>query len=219
VRRLLLLVLLLGLASAPALAGPYDPQRQFTAADTARARSVALRAADLPGRGWRGSPSAPGGGQFTCAGFRPDQSDLVQTGRAESRDFERADGLFASSVTGIFRTAAMAASSFDRVAAPGLLRCLTTVFSEAISQTPGATVTDPSALRSNVPRVAPRTRAYRLGLTIQADGRSVPARIDVVLLGSGRVNTAVLAIGIGKPFPPQALVALSRRVSARMATA
>jgi hypothetical protein len=70
-----------------------------------------------------------------------------------------------------------------------------------------------------VPEVAPRTRAYRLALTILTDGRRIPARIDVVLLGSGRANTAVLAIGIGRPFPPQALVSLSRRVSARMAAA
>jgi hypothetical protein len=216
-RCLVLLTIAAGLATATAAGAPGDPQRQFTAADQAKARTIALRASDLPGSGWKGTRSSGGGGGLTCAGFRPDQSDLVETGRAESLDFERANIAFASSVTGIFRTKAMADAAFARVTGAGLVKCMRSVFTESLGSTPGVRVVGSREQRSPVPRVAPRSRAYRLGVTLEAAGQRVQAVLDTIVLGSGRANTAVLVVAVGEAFSGPALASLSRRVAARMA--
>jgi hypothetical protein len=217
-RSLLTLVLLAGLSASTAAGAPGDPQRQFTSADQAKARVIALKASDLPGAGWKGTRSAGGGGDLTCDDFRPDQSDLVETGRAESLDFERANVAFASSVTGIFRTKAMADDSFARVTAPGLVKCMRSVFTDSLGSTPGVRVVGSREQASPVPKLAPRSRAYRLAITLEAAGQRVQAVLDTILLGSGRANTAVLVVTVGAPFSKASLAALSRRIVSRMAT-
>lgn len=217
---LLVLLACAALAAPAALAGPRDPQKRFTPADQARARTVAVRAADLPGGPWKGSRSPSGdGSSLRCAGFEPDLSDLVQTGRAEGLDLERADGLFVTSTTGIFRTVAMARAAFARVAAPGLARCLRTIFTEALGAQPGLEVRRVTPRPSPVPRAAPLTRGYRLQVTIAAGGQIVESVMDVVLLGRDRANVALLVVGVGRAFPPASLAALARTVASRMATA
>jgi hypothetical protein len=216
-RLLLVFVLVAGLAATSAAGATGDPQRRFTAADQAKAHAIALKVSDLPGTGWKGDRSSGGGGGLTCTGFRPDQSDLVETGRSESLEFERASS-FASSVTGIFRTKAMANESFGRVTAPGLVKCMRSVFTDAVGSTPGVEVVESRELRSPVPKVADRSRAYRLGVTLAAAGQRLQAVLDVIVLGSGRANSAVLVVALGKPFSAASLATLGRRIAARMAT-
>jgi hypothetical protein len=217
---LLAVAALAGAVAATALAGPRDPKRQLTPADNARARAIAVRAADLPGAGWRGMKTpTTDDSPLTCAGFQPDLSDLVQTGRADGLDLQRADGLFVTSTVSVFRTRAMATASFRRVSAPGLIGCLRQVFSEALGSQPGLTVKRLVRRPSPLPKVAPLTRAYRLEVTIAAAGQTIRSVMDVVLLGRDRANAALLVVGVGKAFPSAALVSLGRAVAARMATA
>jgi hypothetical protein len=215
------LALLVGAALAvpAALADPTDPQNRFTPADQKLARGIVVTHADLPGTGWKGSRSPSSADpSLSCASFEPDLSDLVRTGHAEGLDLERADGLFVTSTTGVFKTPAMARAAFTRVAAPGLAACLRSIFTESLGSQPGLEVKNVVRRPLPVPRVAPLTRGYRLEVTIAASGQTLKSFLDVVLLGRDRANVALLAVGIGKPFPAASLGALARAVSARMAT-
>jgi hypothetical protein len=206
------------LSASAALAEPTDPQKRFTPADQKLARGIVVTQADLPGTGWKGSRSPSSSDpSLSCAGFEPDLSDLVETGRAEGLDLERADGLYVTSTTGIFMTPAMAKAAFTRVAGPGLAGCLRSIFTESLGSQPGLEVKQVTRRPSPVPRVTPLTRGYRLEVMIAAAGQTVKSVLDVVLLGRDRANVALLAVGIGKPFPTASLGALARAVASRMA--
>jgi hypothetical protein len=215
---LLALVAGAALAVPAALADPTDPQKRFTPADQKLARGIVVTQADLPGTGWRGSRSPSSADpSLGCAGFRPDLSDLVETGRAEGLDLERADGLYVTSTTGVFRTPAMAKAAFARVAAPRLAGCLRSIFSESLGSQPGREVKKVTRRPSPVPRVTALTRGYRLEVLIAASGQTVRSVLGVVLLGRDRANVALLAVGIGRAFPTAPLAALARAVASRMA--
>ena len=111
-----------------ALAGGGEPQKRLTKADQAKARAIGLHRSDFPA-GWVGKPNT-NTSQDTprCSTYNPDQSDLVETGDVDSPDFARADGSFASSSVGIFKTTKMAKTGYARVARPQLASCFGELF-------------------------------------------------------------------------------------------
>ena len=124
------------LAGTAVAANPHDPQKRFTSADQAYARTLLLKRSDLPGAGWQGTKS--GGDSSTCNSFDPDESKLVETGEQESLEFTR-KGAFVASMAAIFRTKKDAGTSWNFEAKPQVLNCL----AEGLAQTStgGATFT------------------------------------------------------------------------------
>ena len=185
-----------------ALAG--DPQQKHTAADMAKARSIGFARSDFPA-GWTSKPSTPtsGADSSTCKDFDPDQSDLVETGKADSAEFTAPDGVsqVASSV-GIFRTLAQAKTSWSRVVRPAMLQC----FSDLIAQISPKDSTVAVLAKGTLafPKVAPRTTAYRLVVSVTPKGAttSVNLYFDLILLGAGRVNVATIMFSLTKPYLP-----------------
>src|SRR5207245_1105693 len=68
-----------------ALAAGGQPKHAFTPAGQAVAKKIVLVRADLPGFTAKASTSNTGTTP-SCPGFKPDQSDLTEIGRAESPD-------------------------------------------------------------------------------------------------------------------------------------
>jgi hypothetical protein len=190
-------VTLLALACAGvAFAANGQPRKQHTAADMAKARSVVLRAADF-GAGWKSSPSSPDSGTPRCKGFAPDESDLVETGSADSPEFEK--GLrYVSSSAAVFKTAAQAQASWNRVVKPGLLDCLGSLFDKGAS---GSSVTIKVVGKSTLafPRLAPRAAAYRLSFAAKSQGLTLRGAVDLILLGKGRIDALMISVAFGTP--------------------
>ncbi len=216
--RTLFVVISAGLIVAgTALAG--DPQQKHTAADMAKARSIGFVRSDFPA-GWTAKPSTPttGADSSTCKDFDPDQSDLVETGKVDSAEFTAPDGVsqVASSV-GIFRTLAQAKTSWSRVVRPTMLRC----FSDLITQISpkDSTVAELAKGTLAFPKVAARTAAYRLVLSVTAKGAttSVNLYVDLVLLGAGRVNVATIMFSVTKPYPAAFEQKLAAAIAHRLA--
>lgn len=213
VRRAIPIVVLLGVLVPAALAANGQPQRQYTRADQARARSVAIFASDL-GAGWKSQRSAGSDtGSPRCSSYNPDQSDLVETGKYDSPDFTRPDGTFVSSTTGIFRTVAMAQRGYARVAVPAIAACFGELFRKGTGNPKAVKILGSGPV--GFPRLGDRSNAYRLSATYATQGTALPVTIDLVLFNRGRIDVAMIFLGVGRPLPASLEHGIAARVAAR----
>jgi hypothetical protein len=193
-------------------AAAKQPRRAYTPAGTALAKSIVLRLSDLP-PAWKADPSGSGGGgSVTCKSFDPDQSDLTTVGHAE-RSYESRDGLAtASSIIGVFQSAAQARTSWNRVVRPAMLDCISQLFSEGASnKTTKTRVLSARRYELSVP--APRSAAYRLVADVATQGTHIRAYLDLIFAAGGSANTVMLVTSLVSP--PTA--AFERRLAAAIA--
>lgn len=195
--RLAAVVALALVVTGVALAAKGDPKKHHTTADMSRARSVVLRTGDLPA-GWKSAPASPNsGGNLHCRGFDPDESDLTETGKADSPEFSRSLA-FISSSAALYLTAAQAHAAWNRVVKPGLLTCLESLFEQGASS--GGTTTKVSAKGAlPFPKLAPRTAAFRIAFKTKSSSLTLKGDVDVVLLGRGRIDAVMLFVAFGAP--------------------
>jgi hypothetical protein len=212
VRRLLFAVAALALLPAGAAwADHLDPQKRFSAADQARAKSMLLRQSDFgPGARLNRTPSADT--HLTCAAL--DESDLTLTGEAESSQWTA--GLsFVSSASQVYESRADANTSWRRGEKGAGLACLREELRTEFSQ---LGVRLRSFRQIAFPTVAERTIAYRLVLSGTAQGQTVQLIVDLVALMQSRAHVA-LFFGSVFATPPRAEELRLARVLAKRATA
>ena len=201
------------LVPAASLAANGEPQKKLTKADQARARAASLTLADL-GSGWKAEPSSKGDqASPRCSTYNPNQSDLVETGKYASPNFTRADGSFASVSTGVFRTVPMAKTGYARVAVPALPRCFAEVFRKGTGNPAAVKILATGPL--TFPRFGDRSNAYRLTATYTVQGQTLALAVDVVLFNRGRLDVALIFVGIGRPLAASFERTLVGRVAAR----
>ncbi len=207
---MLFVVLVAG--SGEALATHGDPQKELTRADSARARSVLLRKADL-GPAYRARSSGAGEPHLYCKAL--DESDLTVTGDAESPNFERGFA-FISSAAQVYESTADANTSWRRGTSAAGERCVRDLLRREFAKD-GIRVV--SMKRLAFPRFAPRTDAYRLQLTTESQGVTVPVVMDLVFLMHSR---AQVVLSFGSALAPVARgeeLRLARLTAKRMAAA
>jgi hypothetical protein len=198
------------LAGAALAANPHDPQKHFTAADQAWARTLLVKRADLSGVGWKSQRST---GDSTCNSFNPDESKLVETGEQDSPEFTRVGG-FVSSTAAVFKTSRDAQTGWNLEVKPQLLNCL----AEGLDQsTPsGATIRIVSKGKLAYPHLAQRTTAFFVRLAFNVQGIKFNADLRVVCLGKGRANLALMTLSPGSPLMPLP-AGLDRRLATKLA--
>jgi len=202
------------IAVPAALASNGEPQKRLTKADQTKARAIALKQSDLP-PGWVAKPNTSTSQDTPrCSTYSPDQSDLVETGDVDSPDFTRTDGSFATSSVGIFKTRKMARTGYARVARPELASCFGELFKKGAAP---ATVqllhVGALAFRS----LGDRSNAYRLTANVTLQGVTIPVAIDIVTFNRGRVDVAMIFLGIRAPLPAAFEQSLAARLAARAA--
>lgn len=212
VLRLLALVAVVGLVPAGvAFADHLEPEKRIRPADQARARSILLRAADVPGAvAQRGSGGEP---HLTCSAL--DESDLTVTGDAKSTTWTWGATVVSSAAT-LYASERDAATAWRRGTSAAGLRCLRSELGRAFLQLgarPG------SLSRISFPRVAPRTAVYRLALTVEAQGQRIRMVLDFVVLMRGRAQAGLVVASVLPAAARTAEVQLSRTIAARMARA
>ena len=209
--RSLVVVFLALVLTGSALGDHLDPRKQIRSADQARARAMLLRQSDLPG--FQRQPSSGADPHLSCPGL--DESDLTVTGDAEAPTWS-ASVIFVTSSSTVYATRADAATSWRRGTSPAGTRCLREELGREFGRQGVGVV---SLRRIAFPALAQRSAAYRLTLTGQAQGQTVNAYVDFIVLGQGRaIAGLVVGSAVVKPDRP-AEVRLARTVAARMATA
>jgi hypothetical protein len=209
VRRLALVLVAAGLTTGVAFAAAGDPVQRHTPADMQKARAALLRVADL-GPGWK---AVAVNDDSDCRAFRPDESDLVETGMAE-RVF-LAGGSRVGSSAEVFRTEAHALASWRRTVKADALRCALEGLRNSLPR--GARATTVRLGRLAFPQLAPRTTAFRLVVRLTGiPNGPVLLYTDAVLLGRGRTIAALLTGNPREPVPAKAEGVLAGLIARRM---
>ncbi|HVM69661.1 MAG TPA: hypothetical protein VM204_07490 [Gaiellaceae bacterium] len=211
-RRLAAALAVAAIAVAGAAAAPGDPQRRIDAAETAKARSVLLKRADLAA-GWKAGKPAPDE-PLDCEGYSTDESDLTVTADVRSPDFTQKASVVASAAS-VYVSATQAATSWSRQIRPKLLDCMVSALREELAGE--ATLKVLAKRRLPLARVAPRAAHYRLVLELAVGERRARLHNDIVVLGRGRMNVALYFTAMGGPFAARDVAGLTRLTAARLA--
>jgi len=199
-------------ATAAAARDPKDPQQRHTAADTKRAKALALKQSDLAA-GWK--PAKPTPNPPPCK-TEPDESELVQTARIDPT-FVWKDGVTTlGTQVDIFKTASMAQTDWSLSTLPLFRSCL---LQSARDQLPHYTVRVVSAKRLPAPAVpAQRVLHYQLVFSISHAGQTVPIVSDVIALGRGRETVVMHSFSVKSPLPASAVTQLTQLLANRLGT-
>jgi hypothetical protein len=214
-RSLFLAAAVVAMVGVPvAFASNGEPQKRLTKADQAKAHAIALQRSDLPA-GWVGKPNTnTSQDNPRCSTYNPDESDLIETGDVDSPDFTRPDGSFVSSSVGIFKTVKMAKTGYARVARPQLASCFGELFTKGAAPAKVQLLhVGPLPFR----RLGDRSNAYRLTANVTVQATTIPVAIDIVLFNRGRVDVAMIFLGIRGPQPSAFEQSLAAKVAARAA--
>ena len=182
----LTLVLLALPAVALASGGSRMEQERLTRADMGLAKRAVARKVDLA-RGWRLVSTQPGKrGADRCAGYDPDWSAFVITGKARSIFSHRAGGQIVSDVA-VFPNARHAAGDFKVGAKPGFLRCLRSAVLQGI-RGEGFRARVTSSRMSLTPRVGAQSVSYHVVTKVFPTNGVAPFKVytDVLVLRQRR---------------------------------
>ena len=213
-----LLAALAGLSVvAVAAAATGDPKKVIKPAVQAQAKAVNVQLLDLPGTGWAPHASSSSGETPRCSYYTPNQSDLTESGDADSPEFTLPTSSFVSSSTGIFVSATQGRTAYARVVQPALPRCLAEVFRKGTGHPSQVVIVSATAVP--FPQLAERTNAYRIVSDFRVSKKqTVRVTLDVVAMNRGKVDVVVFFAGIGQVFTPGFERGVVGKVAARMAS-
>ena len=201
--------------AATAAAAPGDPERRaINRQDQAWAKRANLRPRDVPA-GFTATPSrAPrGNSSLTCAGFRPDLSDLTITGQALSPIFQ-SSGITIFSSAEVYKSVHDEHEAWRRTARREALGCVARMLGNITAS--GVQVKVTSRVVRPAPRVGDRRVSFRITATIMGQGVDVPAWIDFQAVARGRADASLLVMTIrsapSAPLERKLLTTLAQRL-------
>jgi hypothetical protein len=208
---------------AIALAADADPKRRINPADERKATAIVLKRADFAA-GWRriSTPSSDDD-DLTCPYYKPIGSDLTITGDAES-EFERTGGIpSVLSYADIYISTKDAAAAWTRTVKLAAARCFADFFKKEAAADPDVTVTGVTYGKLAFPRLAPRTAAFRIGMTMNVsqggETAKVPIAIHLVVVGRGRAEAGMITFAPKPGVPAAELRAFGKLMADRMKAA
>ncbi len=148
-----------------------------------------LKLADL-GPGFTASPQSAADADDYCKAL--DESDLTVTGEAESPAFRRAV-VSVSSAASVYESTADASASWRRSSVGRRRECAREILRREFAKQ-GVTLV--SFRRIPFPNVAERTAAYRLRLSAEMQGTTVPLVLDLVALRRARAQVSTFFTGL-----------------------
>lgn len=156
---------------------------QLNAADQKAARAIIVKRSDLSSaNGWKGGPVKPSpNSPVICSNFNPKQSDLVQTGTAQS--VYKNGALEFDSQAHLLKTAKMVRLDWQRTVEPAaLVSCLRQTFSRNLP----LTVKFVSFERIDFAQVGTYTAAFRALYEAGSAGAKVLLLVDFVVFAANR---------------------------------
>jgi hypothetical protein len=204
-----------GLLAATATAAPGDPKVSVKPADQAYARTIVLRKADVPGRGWTGKATEFGGLNPDCVVKHYSLSKLTataQVGTTYTRPVDPGTFLVESDVD-VFATPAQAKAASGIATKIGLARCLGSALVAQVPAGAFATTEVHAVKLSGVKNVA---GAFKITLHIASSQGKSTLTADVIYLQKGRVLATLSTLTSGKGFTPAQLSAAAAKMAARM---
>jgi hypothetical protein len=107
----------------------------------------------------------------------------------------------------------MARRGYARVAVRRLPACFGELFAKGITKPNSAKIVSVGPIA--FPKVGDRSNAYRLVASVKTPTVTVPVAADIVLFNRGRVDVAMIFLGIARPLPSSLEQAAVARVLSR----
>ena len=218
--RLLAILLALGASAAltaAALAAPGDPKRVFKPADQAFARTVLLRSADVPGKGWHAKPTDFGGTNPACLVAHYSLSALTANGQAGTTYTRSANtGTFlVESDADVFVTAAQASAASAIFSKLGFAKCLA---STLVAEVPSGSFATSEVHRVSLTGLATPSTGFRVTLhVVSSKGKSTLTAV-IIGLRRGRTFATLSVLTLGTGWSQSALRSAAATMATRMAT-
>jgi hypothetical protein len=165
--------------------------------DQATARRDVLRVSDLPTNvQWTSAPGSSSGSStaFSCAGYDPSGSGLVDTGRASSK--YTTPGLMVESDAGLLQTPQKVSIDWKRTFTRGVVPCLRQLIGQAshgafkvitVGEMPFA-------------KLARYVTAFRIVFQATVSGKPALGVFDLIAMGEERTEVTLMVLGgIGSP--------------------
>ena len=208
--RTLLLTLLAASAVVPvALAGPKDPTKRHTAADTRTASAIALKLSDFAA-GWKQEKSSSNSSGPDCTA-QPDESKLIETADVDPT-FDSPNGaVTVDSDVSLYKTKAMLLADWHTAQVSLFRACL----AELLSKSLGKTATVVVATRAPVSQHAERT----LGFHFEFKAQGLVITADMIGFAKGRTEAIVSAFGVKGSYKRSDLNPLAAVIARRLAGA
>lgn len=189
------LAALVALVAAVPVAAAGGPRPRHTAAGTARATGALLRPAALGG-GWRstGQRATP----LACKRvLTPQESDLVETGRATGPLLSHGAGAALAQSARVYRSAADANAAWSRTLTDKLVICLEQKLEASSSMMSPVSVAN--WYRLAPPRLLDHVAGIRVVGRAKVGKRSAAVYLDLFLLGHAKTMTTLVLSSLGTP--------------------
>jgi hypothetical protein len=213
-------VLVLGASAglaATALAAPGDPKRAFKPADQAYARTVVLRKADLPGKGWSAKVTNFGGANPACQVAHYSLSALTanaEVGTTFTRAVDTGTFLVESDVH-VFLTPAQATRAATTFSSLGFARCLA---SELVQQVPSGSFATSTVQKHTLTGLAAPATGIKAVLHIVSSKGKSTLTATVLEIRRGRALATLSVLTAGSGWSQADLRAAAAKIASRMAT-
>jgi hypothetical protein len=201
--------------AAAAASDPNEPRQRHTAADTAKARSIALVLSDFA-PGWTKAPTPK---KTPPCSTEPDESKLVQTARLDPTYLWRDHITEVGSEVDTFLTAAQARRDWKLSTLAVMRRCL---FEAIRRDLTNVTIRLQAAQQLPAPKLGERSLHYRLVFELRDKKQKtkvLPVIVELIGVGVGRTSVVLHALSPGIPVPARDLDALSSRLARRLVAA
>jgi len=208
-----LVVALVVITPPAALAATGDPQQKHTAAGTLQATSALVRISDLAA-GWKSSRS--NGGQPECdAVLQPNESDLIETGKAVGPLFTSGMDAVTQNVH-VFATEAQANIAWKKTLTNKLILCMEQQVENLSSMGSPVSVTEWHRLA--LPRLAGRVTGFRVVAKAKT-AKTTWSKVyfDQILLGQAKTMTRIVFSSLRAPVSKTLEQKLASVVANRMA--
>jgi hypothetical protein len=211
-----LLLALLTAVAFTATASAVGPVAKHTAAGNSAAKTSLLTLRDL-GKAWTSKPTATSGLHFSCRGWSPSATGIVETGVASSPAFSASTvGPFVSQQTSVYGSSKQASTLWNRAIQPGLIACVVQSVQSISAQGVTVKITSKGPLQIN--KAAKLTTAYRVTATLSSAKVKYKRTLyfDVILVGNGNTVSEITLSSLLKPVPASVENALAKLVSNRI---
>jgi hypothetical protein len=199
-----------GAANAPA---KKKVKTTHTAAGMAAAARAVLGAADL-GPGWTAGKAGAADASLECGSAAPPKG-IVETGKAVSPTFsESSSGPFVSQAVFVYASAPEAQQVWQQTAGKAALACLARSVAGGSSKGIRFTVLHEQTLAR--PAVGDRSAAYRVVARVHATAQTIPAYVDLVLVGRGDALTEISYSAFSTPVGRAVELAVAQALARRL---
>jgi hypothetical protein len=204
--------------AAAALAAPGDPRVAIKPADQARAKTILLKKAELPGKGWMGAPVDFGRANPLCLTRRYSLSKLTvsaQVGMEYTRPVDVGTFLVDSAAR-TFKTPQQAATAVTIRSALGAGRCLGAALA---AEAPNGSVATSSVEKFSIDGLALPSQGFLITVKVVTGGQQSKLTGIVLSFRHGRTVNELNTLTIGHGWSPAKLRSVAALVAKRTARA